>query len=401
MRTTWIAAAALCLAAVASPTLAQVNDDAKGVLTESAKAIKDAKGVTFKVKTYATSILKDIIDLDGEVKLWRPPGSNTLTWRVDGRAKDPGKVDRKLKIVSDGTIIQWQDDKENKIFIRPATDSTAMENSNMCKELILPEWNSPTPYNMELTNFPILEKIGITNVNGEVCDQVQAMPATKDRNRTWAISVKDRLPRQLELGTGNAAQKISKFTDISDLKVATFTPADFDLRKNLPNGYVVDEQKPMPAEKPMTDNPVKAPELGLKAGTPAPAFTATDSAGKDASLASMKGNVVVMEFWGTMFKASTANASDMKNLSGMFKSNVKFLGLACRERDTKTATDWWTTSGLSYPLVTKGDAIATDYKVMGYPSYYVIDDKGSVAAFFQNFPGTEKLKAAIEAAGGK
>ena len=214
MRTTWIAAAALCCAAVASPALAQVNDDAKAVLQESAKAIKDAKGVTFKVKTYATSILKDIIDLSGEVKLWRPTGATTLTWRVDGRAKDPGKADRQLVIVSDGTTIQWYDNKENKLFIRPATDSNAMENSNMCKELILPEWNSPTPYGMEMTNFPILEKIGITNINGEVCDQVQAMPASKDRNRTWAISVKDRLPHQLELGTGNAAaQKISKITD--------------------------------------------------------------------------------------------------------------------------------------------------------------------------------------------
>ena len=407
MRTTWIAAAALCFAAVASPVLvspamAQVNDDAKAVFTESAKAIKDAKGITFKVKTYATSILKDIIDLDGTVKLWRPDGASTLTWMVVGRAKDPGKPDRKLVITSDGTTVKWLDEKENKLFIRSVTDSNAMEASNMCKELVLPEWNSPTPYSMEMTNFPILEKIGITNVNGEVCDQVQAMPASKDRNRTWAISVKDRLPRQLELGTGNAAQKISKITDISELKTAKYTADDFKIA--LPNGYVIDEMKPEPARPimpPQGETPVKAPDLGLKAGTPAPGFTATDSTGKDASLASMKGNVVVMEFWGTMFKASTANASEMKNLSGMFKTNTKFVALACRERDAKAATDWWSKSELSYPLITKGDAIATDYKVMGYPSYYVIDDKGSVAAFFQNFPGTDKLKAAIEAAGGK
>ena len=54
MRTTWFAAAALCTAAIFSPVLAtpafaQVNDDAKTILTESAKAIKDAKGLTLSL----------------------------------------------------------------------------------------------------------------------------------------------------------------------------------------------------------------------------------------------------------------------------------------------------------------------------------------------------------------
>ena len=87
MRTSWFAAAALCTVALVSPMLvspcfAQVNDDAKAVLTESAKAIKDAKGMTFSVKTYATGMLKDIIDLSGDVKVWRPDGASAATWMV-------------------------------------------------------------------------------------------------------------------------------------------------------------------------------------------------------------------------------------------------------------------------------------------------------------------------------
>ena len=114
----------------------------------------------------------------------------------------------------------------------------------------------------------------------------------------------------------------------------------------------------------------------------------------------MKGNVVVLEFWGTVFKPSTTHAAEMKTLAGSFKNNVKMLGVACRS-DEKAANDWWTKSGPGYPLIAKGDAIAADYKVMGYPSYYVIDGAGNIAAFFQDFPGTDKLKAAIETAGGK
>jgi len=61
--------------------------------------------------------------------------------------------------------------------------------------------------------------------------------------------------------------------------------------------------------------------------------------------------------------------------------------------DEKTAPDWWNKSGPGYPLVAKGDSIASDYKVAGYPSYYVIRPNGKVAAFFQDYPGSDKLAA--------
>lgn len=397
MRTSWFAAAALCTVALVSPMLvspcfAQVNDDAKAVLTESAKAIKDAKGMTFSVKTYATGMLKDIIDLSGDVKVWRPEGASAGMWMVDGRAKNPGKPDRKLMVTSDGASVTWLSYDDNIKYTRPASDSQAMEMTNMCKELLLPDMLNPT-FTEELGK-PILAKTGVNNVGGEVCDVVEAMPAGKDRNRTWSISVKDRLPRQLELGTGNAAQKITKVSDISNVKVVALTAKDFNIA--LPNGFKEDKMAAAPVA-PINNPAAPAPEvkLGLAAGAAAPAFGTGEM-----SLASMKGNVVVLEFWGTVFKQSTAHVAEMKTLAGTFKSNVKMLGVACRS-DEKAATEWWTKSGPGYPLIAKGDAIAADYKVMGYPSYYVINGDGNVAAFFQEFPGADKLKAAIETAGGK
>lgn len=397
MRTSWFAAAALCTAALVSPMLvsqaqAQVNDDAKAILNESAKAIKDAKGMTFSVKTYATGMLKDIIDLSGDVKVWRQDGASAATWMVEGRAKNPGKPDRKLVVTSDGANVTWLSFDDNIKYTRPSSDSQAMEITNMCKELLLPDMLNPT-FSEEL-NKPILTKTGINNVGGEVCDVVEAMPAGKDRNRTWSISVKDRLPRQLELGTGNAAQKITKVSDVSNVKIVALTAKDFNIP--LPNGFKEDKMAAAPVA-PAANPAAPAPkvELGLAAGSPAPAFGAGEM-----SLASMKGNVVVLEFWGTMFKQSTAHTSEMKAIAGSFKNNVKMLGIACRS-DEKAANDWWSKSGPGYPLIAKGDAIAADYKVMGYPSYYVLNGDGNVAAFFQDFPGTDKLKGAIETAGGK
>lgn len=400
MRTTWMAAATLACAALISTTaLAQVSEDAKAVLHESGKAVQEVKGVQMKVKTYATGMLKDIIDLDGTVKVWRKPGSPNAMWCVEsGRAKNPGKSDRKLEVVSDGVTVTWNDYEANTQFERPVSDPNAMETANLCRELVLQEFISSTPYQMELNNFPILTKNGINNVGGEVCDIIEAMPATKDRNRTWAISVKDRLPRQIELGTGQAVQKISKITEITELKMVELSDKDFVLK--LPFGFKEDRQKavapPTPAVNPaMPTTPVKPPELGLKPGTPAPAFAAKDTTGKDISAAAMKGNALVLEFWGTMFKQSTLHAAEMKALAAEFKGKANFVGLACRENSEKAAGDWWTKSGPGYPLIANGDAIAADYKVVGFPSYYVIDGTGNVSAFFQDFPGAEALKTAI------
>ncbi len=267
MRTTWIAAAALALAAIAPPATAQVQNDAKAILNESARAIAGAKGLTFNVKTFATDILKDIIDVSGEVKLWRPPGATAFAWRVDGRAKDPGKPARTLRVVSNGGIVQWYDDRTNTLFIRPASDSAALENVNICRELIFPEWNSATPFSTEMIDLSILEKIDITSVGGEVCDQVRAL--TNNRNRTWAISVRDRLPRRLELGTGNAPQKISKITELSELKAAEFTAVDFDLKSSLPSTILIDEPKPIPAAPaPKNGNTTLLAPAGLKVAPP-------------------------------------------------------------------------------------------------------------------------------------
>ncbi len=399
MRMTWLAAAACTVLAV--PALAQVNDDAKAVLNDSAKSIKEMHGVQFDVKTYATGMLKDIIDLSGTVKLWRPEGSTTVTWRVDGRAKDPGKKDREIHVMSDGNQVVWLDYTNNWRVTAPASDPGALEAANMCRELVMQDWTSPTPYSLELTQYPNLTKTGIATIGGEVCDVVEAMPATKDRNRTWSIGVKDRLPRSLELGTGNLAQKITKVTEINALKTMKFTKADFDIA--MPTGFVDHKvEAPIPAA-PKQDTtapaaPAKPVVLGLTPGTPAPAFSAKDSAGQDVTLAAMKGNVVVMEFWGTMFKQSTAHTADMKALAGKVnKDKVKMVGVACRS-DEKMATDWWTKSGPGYVLVPKGDTIANDYKVAGYPSYCVIDAKGNVSAFFQDYPGADKIMAAVEAA---
>jgi cytochrome c biogenesis protein CcmG/thiol:disulfide interchange protein DsbE len=381
------------VAALVAPAAAQQSDDAKASLAESTQVLRNTESLQFKSKRYATGVLKDIIDSEGEVWIFRPKGQQAVTYKVSGRVKQPGMADKKLMLVNDGTVIRWLDYDKNTMFVRAVGDKQATQEMNYANQLFLNELIQPEPFNKDL-KAEKLTKTGVEQVMNEVCEIISAGPKTDDRATIWAISQVDRLPRRMEMAQGTGEAKIAMILDMWDVKTdGKFTAKDFEI--TMPAGFVLDEK--IAAKAPVVP-PANAPvvELGLPAGTPAPAFTLTGSDGKDVSLASMKGSPVVLEFFGTVVKASTAHGADMKALHDAFKGqNVKFVGLACRESDPAAAKAYFQTNGLEYTLVPNGDAAVADYKVLGFPSYCVIDANGNVTAFFQGWPGKEKLSEAV------
>lgn len=388
--------------------IGQVTDDAKASLTASAEAFKKMDGVTFKAKKSGTGMLKDIIDASGTVKLWRPKAGAPVTWMVEGRLKQPGKNDKKIMMTGDGTVMRWLDWEKNTLFERPVNDSTAQTEWLLVQQILVPNLVSDSPFDREL-GMAKVRKVGVDNVNGEVVEVVEAMPADEMRNTTWSFAVSDRLPRRLELGTGKMADKIQMITEITEVKTGQkFTEKDFEITK--PTGFIEDRSAPAPAvpdptkaapNQPVSATPAPAPkvDVGLPTGAPAPAFSIKDTSGKDVSLSSMKGKVVVLQFWGSMFKKSTANMADLAGLAKKFDGKpVAMVGLACRELNDKSAPNLWSQNKMPYPLAVKADAVAGDYKVSGYPTYYVIGPDGNIAAAFQDFPGEAALSEAITAA---
>jgi outer membrane lipoprotein-sorting protein/peroxiredoxin len=408
MRTRLIASLAACTILVGAAH-AQVQEDAKKVLSEAAEAMKSYEGISFKSKRYGTGMLKEIIDADGTVKIWQRKGAEPVI-KVDGRVKQPGKADKKQMTVSDGKVVRWLDWTDNTLKERSISDLGAVSEMNIAKQIIPEEFLAmKDTFNRELT-MGKLTKIGTENVNGEPCEIIEAMPKDESRNFTWAISVKDRLPRRFVMGTGKAEVKLEMITEITDVKTDNkFTAKDFEIPLPEVGGFVVDSKINQPVQQPQVINdpnlvnpgaPVPPVDLGLKAGTPAPAFSAKDVAGTDQSMTGYKGKVVVMEFWGPMFKRSLLPSKDMDALAGEMGKDgkVAFVGLACRDNGQGKAAQWWKDQGKAYPLIASGDTIAADYKVSGYPSYYIIGTDGTVSAFYQDFPGREAMKNAITAA---
>lgn len=399
MNTRWILAAAVSCSVLVAPAFAQQADDAKAVLAESSKAMKEAKNLTFEGKRFATGMLKDFIDCSGTVKIFRPEGAKAPMVMCTGRIKQPAAADKQLTYSQDGTTARWLDQKENKLFERAANDSLAVQEYGLVKQIMPEDYLLNEPFS-QIMKMDKLTKLPSDNVKGEVCDIVQGASADGMRKVTWAFSVKDHLPRRMEMATGSGENVVSMILEVANVNTAaTLTAKDFDIA--MPTGYTLD--KGATASVPTSaapGNPAPDVQLGLKPAEPAPNFVLKDVSGGEVSLASMKGKVVVLEFFGSMFKASTIGSIDLNSIASEMKDkNVKVLGLACREASEGTAKEYFKNNNLSYTLVPKADAAVTDYNIKGFPSYYVITPSGKIGSFFQSYPGKDAMVSAITQAG--
>lgn len=395
-RTKWmmLGAVAAAVMAFAPGALAQHSEDAKATMAETTQVLRNVESVTFKSKRYATGILKDIIDSDGEIKIFRPKGQTTVYVMATGRIKQPGASDKQLTVTHDGKVVRWLDHKNKTLMARPMGDSKAKAELTDLGQLLPSELLAVDPFAQDM-KAEVIERIGMEEVLGEVCEIISAGTKAGDGARIWAISQVDRLPRRLENARGSGTDRLSMICDMWDVRTdVTLSAKDFEIA--LPEGYKLDEKLPA-ATAPIVDNTPPVPvELGLPVGTAAPEFSFRDSTGKDISNSSLKGSTVVLEFFGTMFKGSLAHAADMKALYESHQSaGVKFIGMACRESDENAPRKHWQDNAMPYPMVPKADVCVAEFKIIAFPSYYVLDAQGNVAAYFQGWPGKDKLSEAI------
>jgi peroxiredoxin len=388
-----------------SSAQAQVAEDAATTLKDSAKAIQELKGVTYKSHLYGKGPLEKLIDGNGTVKVVRQGGDpkHNPVW-VEGDMLEPGKGKVQFVVSTDGSTIWWEDAPSNKLFKRPFMDRTdAWSNLNRAQQVVIMEMADAAPYSREL-KAEKLEVTGTEKVRGEACKIVTASWANPDRTSTWYISVADNLPRKLEQSVGGAGGLI-KGTEIWEVKPQPSLKAS-DLAQTLKKGWVLDEQAapaqpPQPKLEPI-QNPTTPPppaELGLKAGSMAPDFDLKSADGKSVKLSSLKGNVVLLSFFGTMFAKSDDMNKVAQEVQDSMAGKVKVVGLACRSDSDKAVADYAKDKKYTFTVVPKADTIVDQFRVVGFPSLYVINAEGNVAAFFQGAATKEQVMKAIEDAG--
>jgi thiol-disulfide isomerase/thioredoxin len=139
---------------------------------------------------------------------------------------------------------------------------------------------------------------------------------------------------------------------------------------------------------------------GDDAGQPAPRFRAKTTAGEQFNNASVKGKVVLFEFWTTWCKYCEGEASLVDDIAKEFADKgLIVLAVDVLEPDQKVKK-YLAEHPRSVPIVlTKDTNLAAMYNAQSYPIYVVIDREGNIAAEQRGAAGEMGLRRLLKRAG--
>jgi thiol-disulfide isomerase/thioredoxin len=139
---------------------------------------------------------------------------------------------------------------------------------------------------------------------------------------------------------------------------------------------------------------------GDETGQPAPRFRARTTAGDQFNNASVKGKVVLFEFWTTWCKYCEEEASLVDDIAKEFADKgLIVLAIDVLEPDQRVKK-YLVEHPRSVPIVlTKDTNLAAMYNAQSYPIYVVIDREGNIAAEQRGAGGESGLRRMLKRAG--
>jgi len=130
----------------------------------------------------------------------------------------------------------------------------------------------------------------------------------------------------------------------------------------------------------------KPARVVLEPGYPAPEIAFVDLQGTRRTLSDLKGKVVLVDFWGTWCGPCVASVPEL--LSAYEKYHARgFEIIGVNTGDTKDKLQAFLADRkISWTQTMEGDdgPIATAFRVIGFPSYFLIDRNGKFAAVAPN-----------------
>ncbi len=135
-------------------------------------------------------------------------------------------------------------------------------------------------------------------------------------------------------------------------------------------------------------------------GQPAPRFRARTTAGDQFNNASVKGKVVLFEFWTTWCQYCEAEAELVDDIAKEFSGKgLIVLAVDVLESDKKVK-QYLADHPRSVPIVlTKDTNLAAMYNAQSYPIYVVIDRDGNIAGEQRGAGGESALRRLLKRAG--
>ncbi len=127
--------------------------------------------------------------------------------------------------------------------------------------------------------------------------------------------------------------------------------------------------------------------------TQAPDFKLVDIAGNFHELSDARGKKVLLYFlapWCGMCKASVSNLERLK--SEVDPKEVAIYAVALEWESPQDVRNLAETKNITVPILLGGPAIAEDYRIDSFPTYYVIDKNGRIVNHATGFSSAMGLK---------
>ncbi|MDA0802780.1 MAG: TlpA disulfide reductase family protein [Planctomycetota bacterium] len=211
---------------------------------------------------------------------------------------------------------------------------------------------------------------------------------------TIAFGTGDSLPRRVELVTTVSGDPTGGMAMVSTFTGVKANPAleSSMFSTTAPEGFTK-------AAEPEAGAEMSQPELKFKVGDAAPEFTLKTIAGEEVSLASLKGKVVLLDFWATWCGPCKAAMPEMQKIADDYKDKgVVVYGINVWEKKEDAAKKYIESKGFTYPTLLSGDDLAKQYGITSIPTLVVIGKDGKIAKTEVGFGGAEALRKAIDEA---
>lgn len=429
-------------AGMEAPALAAPVGEGQAIMERARDRIRRMQFATFDARMYGTGPMEGYTTAaSGRVVLRRAPGNAANPWmfRVTGSTDvKAGGTAMMFDMAMRANSREWVNHEERTVHetlkMAPGGKWLTVPNSLWPTEVF-----ERAPYGRVLRSATFEQEPG-QEINGVVCDVVvvESKPARGAASRgRWYIGQEDSFPRRFERLVTMQGEESMLVMEFSNLRIEDSVPADVTeamLRVEVPTGYDEKRQSPptpAPAPAPSevkgdagTDAGAMNGDKGMEGamgggsggagggagGEPArpaapvmaPEFELAKIDGTKVSLASMRGSVVVVDFFGTWAMASEAWHPKLKQIVAGHEG-VKIVPVSIRQRDPQLAAELLRRAEIGEALLIGNEGVAQAYGVQVYPAAAVVAADGRLIEVVQgcgSAASEEALRGALERAKG-
>jgi len=131
-------------------------------------------------------------------------------------------------------------------------------------------------------------------------------------------------------------------------------------------------------------------------GSYAPLFTLKTSRGIEINLKDLKGQNILIVFWGTWCPYSAQELPDLKQFTDLYRGQIIVLAIDIKE-SAQTVREYEEKEKINFTILLDEDgAIAKKYQIDGTPYHFLIDKEGKIVAIWPSYSSLENLKYLVK-----